>query len=200
MCGPILSFIGSRQAARGAEQVGSYNAEVARLEGDAAQQQAEFSAQVAEAEARQAREAAAFDEGQRRERARFMLSDQRQRFLASGVDLEGSPLEVLAFNAGQAELDALSARYEGEVRAQSLTTEAAARRYQGRVAQTQARAGAGMALLQGRTAAASARLRGVAELANTTGQAAAAAYGAPSGSLSSGAWAAGRSLFVGAPR
>lgn len=202
MCGPVLSFIGSRQAARGAERVAAYNAEVARVEGDAAQQQAEYSAQVAEAEAQQAREAAAFDEGQRRTRARFALADQRQRFLASGIDLEGSPLEVLAFNAGQYELDALTARYEGAVRAQSLTTEAAARRYQGRVARTQARAGAGLALLQGQTAAARERLSGVVNLADAAGRGAAAGYGAApaGGGLSGAAWGAGRGALVGAPR
>lgn len=159
--GAVGSIMGAQSAARGATQVAAYNAQVAQTEGAVATQQAEYSAGIAEAEARQARDAAGFEEAQRRERSRFLLADQRQRILASGLSLEGSPLDVLAFNAGQYELDALAARYEGASRAQSFETEAEARRYQGRIAQTRATQGAGVALLQGQTAAAGYRQRAI---------------------------------------
>jgi hypothetical protein len=167
MCPPILPILpmlavaaagmqvaGQVFAGQAASQAGKYNAQVATTNAQVEQQAAEHAALTAEGEAAQATQAAGYEEAQRRERARFLLADQRQRMLASGVDLEGSPLEVLSFNAGQYELDALAARYDGQVRSQALQSEADARRYAGRAAGVRGVQGAGMALLQGQTAAA----------------------------------------------
>ncbi len=164
MCAPILPMLavaavgmqvaGQVFAGQAASQAGKYNAQIATTNAQIEQQAAEHAALTAEGEAAQATQAAGYEEGQRRERARFLLADQRQRMIASGIDLEGSPLEVLSFNAGQYELDALAARYDGQVRSQALQSEADARRYAGRAAQVRGVQGAGLALLQGQTAAA----------------------------------------------
>lgn len=157
----VASLAGGVMAAQGAQTTAAYNAQIAQREGQAAQQQADFNAGAARTEAAQTRDQAAIEEGQIRERARLILGDQRARIGASGVVLEGSPLDALSYNAGQLELEALNARYTGDVRARSLENQARGYGYQGQVAQTGAQSRAGVALLTGETAARSAYAQGI---------------------------------------
>lgn len=151
MCG--LQILGGFSQAEGAKAVGSYNAQIARQQGQVAQQQAEFNAKTSEAEAAQSRTTAAYEEERSRTRSRFALAADRAAIGASGMAFEGTPLEVLAFNASQAELDAQAIRYNGEVRATALEGQAASQRYQGALGVVQGEQRAGVALLTGQTAA-----------------------------------------------
>jgi hypothetical protein len=110
------------------------------------------------------------EEERRRTRAQFLLADQRARYGASGVTIEGSPLEVLAFSAGQEELDALTIRFNSGTRVNDLTMEAAATRLEGalgvQTAGFQARNLLRDALLRGETGINAARISGRAGIDN----------------------------------
>lgn len=110
-------------------------------------QAANFNAQAAERDAVAARERAAFAEAQTRRRALVLAAQNRANAAASGVQMEGSPLDVLAFNAQQAELDALSTRWQGDAEAAALRSRAGADRWRARNAMTGGLIGAGTAIL-----------------------------------------------------
>lgn len=99
--------------------------------GKAQQAQANYNAAVAERDAVAQRQAAAAQEQIIRARAARMLSKQRALYAKAGVTMEGTPLAVLADQAQQAELDALTARYEGEIGAQRSQSQAAGLRASG---------------------------------------------------------------------
>ncbi|MBR0660213.1 hypothetical protein [Neoroseomonas oryzicola] len=118
-------------------QASRQNAQAARVNAAVAQTQAEFNARRAERQAAETRDQAQYDEARARERAAFLLSDQRARLGAAGVDLTGSPIEVLGFQAGQSELDALAIRRRGATAYGDLMEEAGLQRYRGGLAVTQ---------------------------------------------------------------
>jgi len=68
---------------------------------------------------------------------------------ASGLQLNGSALDVLESNAAQEELDALTIRWNGQTSANSLDAQGALASARGRSAQTQGYVGAGATLLLG---------------------------------------------------
>lgn len=140
--------------------------------GNAAQREAEFNAQTAELNAQRAIEAGEFNaaahieaagirEGQQRYADRVAMARGRALVGASGVDVtSGSPLDVMAENARQAELDALIIRRGGALEAEtsrkSAALEAEAQRRQaqafrlgGKNAKTASRYGAAGSLLTG---------------------------------------------------
>lgn len=88
-------------------------------------------ASAASAAARQARQDAALAEAAQRRKSAKLLGTARTRFLASGVTLDGSPQDALDDIAQDAELDALTLRYRGEVQAGRLEAEARMRRFGG---------------------------------------------------------------------
>lgn len=157
MCLPAaaaaLSIYSSLQQANTAAQTGAYNAALARQQGEAVQAQAEYNARLSERDATAARERADFDERRIRTQSDAVLARQRARQGVTGLALEGSPLEVLAFSAGQLELDALSARYAGLEEERALRQQATNLRYDGRIAAMGATQRAGTALLMGQTQA-----------------------------------------------
>lgn len=115
---------------------GGLQAATQLYQGNAAAAMGEYNATVARQEARYA-------EATSRDRARRILGAGRAAVGASGVQLEGSPLDVLAQSAAEAEMDALAIRRSGQA-------QAAAYRYQGRQAQLAGYFGAaGTALLTG---------------------------------------------------
>lgn len=73
----------------------------------------------------------------------------RAAYGASGVSLEGSPLDVLENSAAEAELDALTIRYKGKVGAMGSESEAATQRARASNAKTEGYYNAGTALLGG---------------------------------------------------
>ena len=118
-----------------AKAQGEANASVIGDQGDfnAAEtlRRSEFNAQQSDRAARDARTDLVLREGQTRLAGALALGDQRARIGASGVTFEGSPLEVLAFQAWQNELDALTVRMQGNAKVADLTADAEAQRTSG---------------------------------------------------------------------
>ena len=110
-------------------------AQVQRLNAEA--QAAEFNALNAEREAGRAVEAAAFEERRFREDVRRFQGRQRAA-AAAGITLSGSPLELVAESARDAELDALAIRFSGDVESARLMSQAALDRLAGRGARAAA--------------------------------------------------------------
>lgn len=113
MCGPVatvasaaLSVLGTLQQARQQSQLAKYNAAVARNQALATRQTA-----------------AAEEERLRRQTARLM-GQRRAAIGAAGVTAEGTPLELMADEAGEAALDIATRRHEAELRGRGLEDQA----------------------------------------------------------------------------
>lgn len=117
--------------------------------GQASEQAYEFNAKIAEQNAAQTRLASAQEERMSRIQARKEIGSMRAAYGASGVTMEGSPMEVLAESVAMAELDALNIRHAGEMRARGYQMEAASSRFSGASARTAARIGAVSSLMKG---------------------------------------------------
>lgn len=104
-------------------------------QGKAAEQEAKFNAQMAEVEGRQ-REASV------RRRGRRQMGSIRAAIGKSGVTSEGSPMEVLAESAAAIEMDAVNARLNAQMTADTL-------RARGKAARKASKIGAAAQLLQG---------------------------------------------------
>src|SRR5262245_1420631 len=86
---------------------GVVSAYAAVQQGQATRRAADYNAAVAQQNAVTARNNAAVDEQRQRMLARQTLGRARANYAASGVTMEGSPEDVLAESATQAEWDAL---------------------------------------------------------------------------------------------
>jgi len=80
-------------------------------------QAAQTNATIARNNASGAQRAANANEEASRRKSAYALSQQRAAIGQSGVAFEGSPLDVLGQSAGNAELDALNIRYQGQLQA-----------------------------------------------------------------------------------
>jgi hypothetical protein len=69
-----------------------------------------------------------------RDKGKRLLADQSTDYLKSGVEVAGSPVEVLGVNAAEIEYDAQITMHGGKVQAYEARTQAANEEYQGRVA------------------------------------------------------------------
>lgn len=98
----------------------------------AARAAAEYNAAIAERNAVMSQQQAAVEEQKQRNLSYKRLSAVRAGYGAAGVQIEGSPLDVLEESAASAELDALTIRHGGEVRATAFRQEAALERMRGR--------------------------------------------------------------------
>ncbi len=112
------------------------------VKGKAARDQADAIADAAEFNAIRAEQAGAAEEGRVRRLNKRTLSTQRVQFAKAGVRMEGTPLEFLAQNAAELELNAMQARIAG---ANTSRLE----RERADVALDAGRTSAGAALLQG---------------------------------------------------
>ena len=121
------------------------------VKGRAAKAQAEAIADAAEFNALRAEQAGAAEESRVRRLNRRTLSSQRVQFAKAGVRLEGTPLEFLAQNAAELELNALQARIAG-------ANTARLERERAEVALDAGRVSAGAALLEGISGATGAAL------------------------------------------
>lgn len=120
------------------------------IQGQAAASAAEANATMAEEEAQRARQAAAVEEDRNRSQSRRVISAQRAAYGASGVvSEEGSSLLALADSAAEAELDALSIRYSGDVTARRYQVQAASDRAAASGYRMQGLVSAGTGLLSG---------------------------------------------------
>lgn len=88
------------------------------------------------------------EEAKRRE-TRLILGKQRAAVAQAGGGMGGSAADVMQQSSANAEMDALTLRYEGELRARGLRQEAAAERYAGKVAKRQSRFEAVSSVLSG---------------------------------------------------
>jgi hypothetical protein len=115
--------------------------------GEGAQRAYEFNANQADQNARQAELIAAQEERQTRIIGKKAIGSMVAAYGASGVSLEGSPMDVLAESLAQTELDALNVRYSGQSKAINLRNEARINRYQGSQAKASGYYGAAATLM-----------------------------------------------------
>ena len=143
--GTAASIASAQQQAKQAQQAAEYNAALAKRNSEIASQNA--------AAAR--RQAVADSEAQRRS-AEKQLGAMRSGYAASGIQMEGTPLDVLSASVQQSELDTLNTIYKGELRALSYENEAGGLSLtsqldesSGKSARTQGMYSAGSSLLSG---------------------------------------------------
>ena len=115
--------------------------------GEGAQRAYEFNANQADINSRQAELIAAQDERQSRIVGKKAIGSMVANYGASGVNLEGSPMDVLAESLAQVELDSLNARYSGQSKAINFRNEARINRYQGSQARASGYYGAAATLM-----------------------------------------------------
>lgn len=135
---PIVAGISAAVGAVGAIRQGNATAKAAKTNALFQQRNAVI-----------ARQQAAEDADRSRRAARRRLGALRAGFGASGVSLEGSPLDVLEDQAMESELDALTIQYQGELSAIGLESEAALSRERARASKTAGYLKAGSSLLTG---------------------------------------------------
>jgi uncharacterized protein involved in type VI secretion and phage assembly len=123
----LIGGIGEILQGRQQEAMAEYNAKMQ-------EQTAKYNAELA-------RNAAVAEENANRARMDRMRSEQRQTtayqqasFLKSGALMTGTPLVALAEQAGEMELDLLTAQHESTVKAQSYREQAKAGIWQGQAA------------------------------------------------------------------
>lgn len=115
--------------------------------------EARYSRQIAERNATIVQQQAAVSEAAARRDGRRAIGKIQAGYGASGVvGNEGSPLDVLENSATEAELDALTIRYNGELGAMGYKDDARLATMRGRAAGTEGAFRAGSALLSGATA------------------------------------------------
>lgn len=125
------------------------NALGAIQQGNSARRAADYNAAMAEQNAAvELQQAGQREEAKRRE-ARMILGSQRAAFAQSGGGMGGSAADVMQQSAINAELDALTLRYEGVLRARGLQAEAASERFAGKQAQRQGYMQAAGSILSG---------------------------------------------------
>lgn len=123
--------------------IGTYN------QGKAAYQASIYNAGILEQNAQLAKQQASEDERRQRVTAQKQLGNIRAQYGASGVSLEGSAQDVLEESAANAELDALTIRYQGLAKSNAYLNEAKSQRYQGAQAFRAAKLSAAGTLLSG---------------------------------------------------
>lgn len=111
--GMALSALGGIQQAQTAKAAGRYNQ------------------QIAERNAAIARDQTAAEITRQQRAARRARGAARAAYGASGVTIEGSPLDVLEDSATEAELDTLTLKYRGELRAQGYEQAGDMARFEG---------------------------------------------------------------------
>lgn len=110
---------------------------------------AKYNAQISEQNATIARQNAAEQEARQRRLAKKRLGALRAGVGASGVTMEGSPLAVMQDTAQQLELDALTIRHQGDLKARGYKVNAELDRTQAKNVKKQGYLKAGSQLLSG---------------------------------------------------
>lgn len=133
MADPIsgsLIIAASAMQAVGALQQGK----MAEAQGRAQQQASQYNARMKQIEAGIVSQQANAREEQQRRSARDVLGKQRAAVAQAGIGWGGSALDIMEDSAAKAELDALTIRYEGDLKAKGLLAEAEFDKYAGDVA------------------------------------------------------------------
>ena len=129
--GTAMTAAGQMQQADPAKKAASFNAAVQRNQAIAARQKAEFDAK------------------RQRSATQDLLARQRAGFAASGVVLEGTPLEVLEATAEAGELDAQVIIHGGELGATGFEAQSELSRFEAAAAGKAGPLAAGATLLTG---------------------------------------------------
>lgn len=103
-------------------------------EGNAANAAAQYNAQLAEQNAEQARSQAQEEARRSKVISRKHMGDMKASRGASGVTLDASAMDVLEESAAMAELDYLTIKHGGDVKAQGFRNEARLERFRGKTA------------------------------------------------------------------
>lgn len=135
LAGTAFSVVGALSQASAQSAAAKTNAEVARQNAIAATDQA------------------AAEEARQRRIARQVQGAGRAAIGASGVSLEGSPLDILEQNAINEELDALNIRYRGQLASRGYGVEANQYSMEARTAKTTGYMSAAGKLLTGASSA-----------------------------------------------
>ena len=117
--------------------------------GQAASNASKYNAAQATRKAGLAVEQAASDADAKRRDTVRRLGLMRANYGASGVTVEGSPLDVMAESAANAEMDALNIKYKGDLAASGYAAEAKLDKMRARQDYMGGLFGAGSALLTG---------------------------------------------------
>lgn len=151
-----IGAVGAVQQGNAAKAAADYNAKVAQNNAVIARQNADLARSEADAE-----------EQTVRRRTAGQLGTAGAAIGASGLTSEGTPLDVLEETAALGELDALTVRWGGDLKARSFEQQATGyessavlERMQGRAAQRNAMFSAAGTLLSGFSSAATGYLRG----------------------------------------
>jgi hypothetical protein len=136
----ILAAAGSGMQAAGAIQ-----------EGNAQYAASQYNIEVNNQNAQEARQQAAEEERRARVMSRKQIGQSRASIGASGIQLEGSPLDVLEESAATAELDALTIRHSGEVKALGFDRDSKLEAFKGKQARQAGYMKAASALISGGT-------------------------------------------------
>ena len=142
---PVLPILGIGLAAAGTavSAIGQASA------GANAQSAANLNAQEAVNSANNTLESGKIAESQQRYQDRLVLAQQRASYGASGVTLEGSPMDVMTESARQAELAALETRRNYRLQAQQILEGAQSDVISGQNAKTASEFGVASTLLTG---------------------------------------------------
>lgn len=131
-------------------------------QGKAAERAANYNAAIAENNATLAKNKALAEETMVRNRTARQVGTAGAAIGASGITVEGTPLDVLAETVQLGELDALTTRWKGTVEASGFKDNAVLERMQGKAAMKNAQWGAAGTLLSGIGSAASGYARSTA--------------------------------------
>lgn len=108
-----------------------------------------YNAKIAERNAVISRQQAAADVDRQRRIADKAIGGIKASYAASGVTMEGTPLDIVEESAAQAKLDELNIKYNGELQAMGFENSAALDRARASNAKTSGYMAAGSSLLLG---------------------------------------------------
>lgn len=123
------------------------------IEGQAAYKAGKLNAGVLRLKAAEIRKKTVEDERQTMVNARKAVGEMKANYGASGVTMEGSPLDILEESIAAANRDSFNIRYAGEMEARSAEFDANLAEMQGKAARTSSYFGAFSSLAGGATKA-----------------------------------------------
>ncbi|MER9655684.1 hypothetical protein NKJ26_19535 [Mesorhizobium sp. M0152] len=121
----------------------------ALVEGQQQKQMAGYQARAYEQQAQADAQSAAFEQSRERHKQDLLLSQARAQAGALGLGVAGSPVEVLAANARQGQLDLKAIQYGSALRQNALDSQAAISRFSGKQAVAGSIFKAGSSLVSG---------------------------------------------------
>lgn len=140
---PVVAFIGAYGAAIGA----AVSVVSAISQANQQKKAANYNAAMAQQQAVAAQQQAAAQADMQRRRANIQMGKMEANYAASGLSMEGSPMEIMEQSARDAQLDQMNIIYGGGLRATGYQNTAALETAAGKNAQTSGYLKAGSTLL-----------------------------------------------------